>query len=81
MILKAQVNEIKKDTIVYLDRYEKERTVGADTVILATGRMPNRQLADALRDKVPELYEIGDCRQPKNIATAIHDGARIGRQI
>lgn len=33
------------------------------------------------RFPAPEIYHIGDCRQPGKIMQAIHDGNRIGRTI
>jgi len=58
-----------------------ERTVYADTVILAVGRVPNKGLANAIAGKVPEVYEIGDCLEPRRIAAAIHDAAYFSREI
>ncbi|GAI43584.1 unnamed protein product, partial [marine sediment metagenome] len=34
-----------------------------------------------LEGKVPEIYPIGDCREPHLILEAIADGSRIGRAI
>jgi hypothetical protein len=30
---------------------------------------------------VPEIYSIGDCKEPLLIANAIADGSRVGRAI
>jgi len=81
MVTEAQFKEISNKGVKYVDKEGKEHTAEADAVILATGRVPNRELIDALWGKVPELYEIGDCRQPDKIATAIHDAAHIARVI
>lgn len=53
----------------------------ADTVVVAVGLRPNRGLAEALKGKVEELYEIGDCVKPRSLLDAIHEGARVGRAI
>jgi 2,4-dienoyl-CoA reductase-like NADH-dependent reductase (Old Yellow Enzyme family)/thioredoxin reductase len=58
-----------------------ERTVAADTVIVALGREPNRELSEALKGKVPEVYEVGDAVRVYDIRHSIHSGARIGRLI
>jgi 2,4-dienoyl-CoA reductase-like NADH-dependent reductase (Old Yellow Enzyme family)/NADPH-dependent glutamate synthase beta subunit-like oxidoreductase len=58
-----------------------ERAVAADTVIVALGREPNRDLAGALEGKVPELYEVGEAVEVKNIRHSIQSGARVGRLI
>jgi hypothetical protein len=40
-----------------------------------------RDLVDALKGKVPEVYKIGDAREPKNIMNAVHDGAYFAELI
>ncbi|MBI2906859.1 MAG: FAD-dependent oxidoreductase [Chloroflexi bacterium] len=59
----------------------KEVKMDADVVVIALGATPNRDLADALEDKVPELYTIGDCNEPRIIMEAVYEGARVGRRI
>jgi hypothetical protein len=34
-----------------------------------------------MKEKVAELYAIGDARQPKNIMGAVDDGAYFGQLI
>jgi 2,4-dienoyl-CoA reductase (NADPH2) len=53
----------------------------ADTVVLAVGFTPNTGLAQKLAGKVPALYSIGDCVEPRKIVDAIDDGARVGREV
>jgi thioredoxin reductase len=59
----------------------EERTLEAETVVLALGAKPERNLVDYLKKEEIEFHPIGDCRQPKNIRQAIYEGALIGRQI
>jgi len=56
-------------------------TIEADTVIIAPGRVSNKELTQSLRDKIEELYEIGDCVEPRSIYWAIKEAAYIARQI
>lgn len=81
VVTEVKFREIGEKGVKYADKEGKEHIAEADTVIIATGRHPNRELVDALQGKVPELYEIGDCRQPDKIATAIHDAAHFARAI
>ena len=61
--------------ITVVDRYGIRTTISADTVVLAAGFKPNRDLIDSLK-KVPKLqvFEVGDCVRPRKIFDAIHDG-------
>jgi hypothetical protein len=52
-----------------------------DTVVLAVGAWPNRQLAEELQGIDAELHEIGDCTEPGFAIDAIYQGAKIGREI
>jgi 2,4-dienoyl-CoA reductase-like NADH-dependent reductase (Old Yellow Enzyme family)/thioredoxin reductase len=59
----------------------EERTLEAETIVLALGATPERTLVDDLKKKEIEFHPIGDCRQPNNIRQAIYEGALIGRQL
>ncbi len=53
----------------------------ADSVVLAVGSRPNRELAEQLEGKVTELHVIGDCVEPRRIQDAIHEGYRVGLNV
>ena len=77
----AKVREINAEGVRYVDAEGQERMAEADTVLLALERVPNGELAAALRGRVPELYEVGDCTDPKNIMTAMHSAYYVAKQI
>jgi len=52
-----------------------------DTVIFATGTKANDELFHYLEGRVPELYRIGDCREPRKAFHAIHEGFELGLSI
>ncbi len=58
-----------------------ERKVAADTVIIALGRNSDRNLAEALDGKVPEIYEVGDTVEVTDIRHSIRSAAIIGRRV
>jgi len=53
----------------------------ADTVVLAVGMESQNQLAESLKDVVPEVHSVGDAVTPRDAMDAIHEGAQIGRDI
>ena len=73
--------EITGNGITIADKYGKRSTLDADTIVLAMGLRSNEGLLDALRDKVPEVYAIGDCVAPRKVINAIWEGFRIARLI
>ena len=56
-------------------------TIEADSLVPAIPMQPDTSLLRSLEGKVPELYAIGDCREPKLMVDAIADGFRIARAI
>lgn len=73
--------EITDTGVTFLDKDGKAQTVGADTVIIAVGHSPNKTLARALKGKVHELYEVGDCITPARIYEATHSAHHIVRDV
>jgi hypothetical protein len=55
--------------------------IPADTVVLITGKIPNDELYNELEGKVPELYKIGEARNPHSMGEANRDGHWIGRLL
>ncbi len=53
---------------------ELETVIEADVLALSLGRVPNDELAEALRDAGLEVVEAGDCQSPRSIEEAILEG-------
>jgi len=74
--------EITDEGAVVIDRNSlKKTTIPADTVVLAMGLCPNRELYQTIQDKVAEVYLIGDARKPLNIMNAVWDAYEVSRAI
>jgi len=64
------------------DRYGVISFLEVDTLVFACGFEPcGGELVAALKDKVPEVYAIGDCVEPRKLINAIWEGFRIARLI
>jgi 2,4-dienoyl-CoA reductase-like NADH-dependent reductase (Old Yellow Enzyme family)/thioredoxin reductase len=69
---------------VFIEEVNKEgerEFVECDSVVIAWGGDPNNKLFKELKGKIKEIYLIGDCREPRKLMDAIHDGAYIGINI
>jgi 2,4-dienoyl-CoA reductase (NADPH2) len=73
--------EVNKDGLVLTDKDGKKQTLTADTIIPALPLSANAAILEKLKGVVPEVYAIGDCRQPQLIVDAIADGARTAHGI
>ena len=52
-----------------------------DSVVLAINQEVEDGLYKALKNKVKELYRIGDCVSPRKVDMAIWEGHKVGREI
>lgn len=75
------IQEATKDGVVVIDREFRRKVINCDTVILAIGLKPEKELYESLMVEFAELYEIGDCKEPRKIHHAIWDGYTVGYGI
>ena len=78
---RCDVREVRDGQAIVVEAGGREEAVGADLVILARGSMPEPTWLELLRTKVPEVYVVGDCVEPRMIADALYEGAWAGSQI
>ena len=64
-----------------LDGGSQKRDFPADTVVLAVGLKPDRELYRTLEGQTPNLYAIGDSREGQNIMNSIWDAYEVARMI
>lgn len=81
--LGQRVERITDEGVVTVDRYGCRTNLVADSVVLAAGFRPNRDLIDRLREELPglEVLEAGDCVRPRKIFDAIHEGHLAARLL
>lgn len=80
MLSSAKVLSITESGVLYIQD-DEERTVEADTVVIAIGTQSESALYEAVKDIFPETYRVGDCIEPRMIMDAIHEAAEVGRNI
>jgi len=65
-----------------LQRYShKDVLTGFDTVVLAVGAAPENALGLELKEKMDNVYLIGDCEAPGDYRKAVHDAAGVVLKI
>ncbi|MFO7965167.1 MAG: FAD-dependent oxidoreductase [Desulfobacterales bacterium] len=60
---------------------EQDVEVDADTLVTAYWRKADTALYDRLKDRVPEIYKIGDCLSPHRLISAIYQGYKTGMEL
>lgn len=83
MFTQIQYEEITAGGIKVLSRTGKELFLEADTIVLATGQLPENSLFAQVKDQVPECYLVGAARiaSEANAQTAIWEASEIARTI
>ncbi|MFC1943950.1 FAD-dependent oxidoreductase [Chloroflexota bacterium] len=81
MLTRATTKEILDNGVLVVKDGGEESIVSADCVVLARGVKPVDELSEAIKDKVAEVYVIGDAKEPRQALEAISEGMEVGRNI
>jgi len=81
VIGKSTFQEVTDEGLIVQDREGGRGLIIGDTIVFALGMKPDNNLKDKLQGKVPELYEVGDCVEPRHIIDAVEEAARVARLI
>jgi len=81
MLPGVRYDEITSKGMTITTKEGNRQTLEADTVVTSLPLSPDEELLNTLKDKVPEVYLAGDCRNPRLIMTAIADGYHISRGL
>jgi len=58
-----------------------QQIAGIDSVVVTGVKSPRQGLFEALKDKVPETYIIGDAAAPRDVAAALQDAVGLAKLI
>jgi len=79
--LNWRLERIEEGRVLLSDRDRNRKDMETDSVILALGLKPTRDLLEPLKMNFAEVHAIGDCLEPRKIYQAVHEGAFAGRAI
>ena len=77
----VKVEEITDEGLTIITKEGKRQTIEADTIVPAMPLTPDTELLKSLEGKVPEIYPIGDCKEPGLIPDATAGGWLIAQKI
>ncbi|MDK2876502.1 MAG: 2,4-dienoyl-CoA reductase [Archaeoglobaceae archaeon] len=80
ILTETKAVEIKRNAVV-VETPKGRREIECDTAVLAVGTVSNNGLYDELKDKVPEVYKIGDCLKPRKAIDATHEAFELALKI
>lgn len=77
----CRAKSITGGSVICEDKGGKEITLKADTVVMAIGEKPDASLYEELKDKLPEVYNIGDSNGGGILPNAVYEGYTVGMKI
>jgi 2,4-dienoyl-CoA reductase (NADPH2) len=81
-IIKEVVSiEIVERGVIITTKEGKKQTIDADSIVPTSPLTPNTALYESIKGKAPEVYAIGDCKEPRMIVDAIAEGWQIGNSV
>ena len=82
ILTSATVKEILEDgAVVTMADGREEALRGMDRIVLAMGARSVDTLSDRIKDKVSEVYVVGDAKEPRRALEAIAEGSEVGRKV
>ncbi|MHA1112231.1 MAG: oxidoreductase [Promethearchaeota archaeon] len=83
VVTNATITKFEGKTVHFTHNNEEKTLGDVDTFILATGVKPNRDLYNKLKKmELPsKLYRIGDCKKPRTLLEAIHEGYKVAYNL
>jgi 2,4-dienoyl-CoA reductase-like NADH-dependent reductase (Old Yellow Enzyme family)/thioredoxin reductase len=81
MLAGVRNQEFRDSCLTLTTKEGEQKTIEADTIVVAAGSKQNTDLLEALKGCVPEIYCVGDCIEAGDIYGAINEGYSIGRRI
>jgi 2,4-dienoyl-CoA reductase (NADPH2) len=81
MMTEVKYEEVTDKGLTITTKDGKKQTLEADSIIPVMPWAPNTGLAKSLEGKVPEVYLVGDGKEPRLILDAVGEGFRVARDI
>ena len=79
--VEVKLEAISAEDATVLDRKMVKHHIPADTVVLALGYRPLRDLAGSFSGLAKDVFLVGDCTRPGNVMSAIHSAFNTAIEI
>ncbi|MBW1697074.1 MAG: FAD-dependent oxidoreductase [Deltaproteobacteria bacterium] len=81
IMTEAKLSSVENNGARVVDKDGVEWFLEADAVIVSIGFQPDSSLYEQIKSSGYEVYQIGDCVEPRNAKDAIYEAAVLGRTI
>jgi len=73
--------DVTPEGVIVENKEGKKETLPYDTFIISMGRRSNNALSQELEGQVPEVFQVGDCKEIGEIWEAMQAGNTVAKQI
>jgi len=77
VVTRGKVNAINAKGVL-VEQGGEEKLIEADTVLLAVGSRPESALCEKIKERLPEVYMVGDAVAPRKAQDAVRQGYLAG---
>jgi 2,4-dienoyl-CoA reductase-like NADH-dependent reductase (Old Yellow Enzyme family)/thioredoxin reductase len=81
IMTEMRLSKVEDDGVTVHDKDGMKLFVAAEKVILAVGTRPDNRLYEQIKELDIEIYQIGDCLEPRTAKNAIYESAVLARKI
>jgi len=81
IITSSTVKEFLSDGIIYEKDGEAKKLQGFDSIVIALGSKANNPLEECIKEKIDEVYVIGDAKKVRLVIDAVEEGARVALKL
>ncbi|NIO05608.1 MAG: FAD-dependent oxidoreductase, partial [Proteobacteria bacterium] len=76
-----KVSKFTPQGLLLEDKTSKEHLIEVDSVVFAGGYIPDAKSVRMVQGIAPEVYAVGDCKEPRKILDAVAEGSYIGSML
>lgn len=81
IMTETKLTRIEDDGVMVAGKNGPDLYIKAEKVIIAIGTRPEKRLYKNIKSFGYEIYQIGDCLEPRTAKVAIYESAILGRKI
>lgn len=78
---RSEILEVSGDGVILGTSGWQKEILAADFIVVARGMEPQLDLSAALEKVVSDLYQAGDCVDPRGVTEAVYEGFLAGNEI
>jgi NADH dehydrogenase FAD-containing subunit len=81
MFTLTKATRFEKDGLWVEDPQGTRRLGDFDAMVIALGSVPNDDLVESLKKKVPAVYVVGDASKPREVMEALIEAEEVALKI